>query len=48
MDCGMPGSSVHGILQAQILEWIVFPPPEGLPDPEVESKSLLGRRTLYP
>ena len=21
MDCGPPGSSVHGILQARILEW---------------------------
>ena len=21
MDCGMSGSSVHGILQARILEW---------------------------
>ena len=22
MDCSMPGSSVHGILQARILEWV--------------------------
>ena len=22
MDCGPPGSSVHGILQARILEWV--------------------------
>ena len=22
MDCGSPGSSVHGILQARILEWV--------------------------
>ena len=21
MDCGPPGSSVHGILQARVLEW---------------------------
>ena len=21
MDCGLPGSSVHGIFQARILEW---------------------------
>ena len=21
MDCSLPGSSVHGILQARILEW---------------------------
>ena len=23
MDCSLPGSSVHGVLQASILEWIV-------------------------
>ena len=26
MDCSLPGSSVHGILQARILEWVAFPP----------------------
>ena len=25
MDCSQPGSSVHGILQARILEWVAFP-----------------------
>ena len=27
MDCSLPGSSVHGIFQARVLEWgaIVFP-----------------------
>ena len=25
MDCSLPGSSVHGILQARILKWIVMP-----------------------
>ena len=24
MDCSLPGSSVHGILQARILEWAVI------------------------
>ena len=24
MDCGPPGSSVHGILQARILEWVAM------------------------
>ena len=24
MDCSLPGSSVHGILQARILEWVAF------------------------
>ena len=26
MDCGPPGSSVHGILQARIMEWVVAGP----------------------
>ena len=25
MDCSCPGSSVHGILQARILEWVAVP-----------------------
>ena len=25
MDCSPPGSSVHGFLQARILEWVVMP-----------------------
>ena len=25
MDCNLPGSSVHGILQARILEWVATP-----------------------
>ena len=27
MDCSPPGSSVHKILQARILEWVACPPP---------------------
>ena len=25
MNCGPPGSYVHGILQARILEWVAMP-----------------------
>ena len=25
IDCGLPGFSVHGILQAKILEWVAVP-----------------------
>ena len=32
IDCSQPGSSVHGILQAKILERLPFPPPGDLPD----------------
>ena len=47
-----PGSSVHGILQARILEGIAMPspPPGDLPDPGIEPKShvsCIGRRVLY-
>ena len=36
MDCSPPDSSVHGILQARILEWVACPPPGDLPDPRME------------
>ena len=29
MDCSPPGSSVHGILQARMLEWVVMPSSRG-------------------
>ena len=29
MDCSLPGSSVHGILQARILEWVSMPSSRG-------------------
>ena len=29
MECSPPGSSVHGILQARILEWVVMPSSRG-------------------
>ena len=29
MDCNPPGSSVHGILQAQILKWVAIPVSRG-------------------
>ena len=37
MDCSLPGSSVHGILQARMLEWVTMPSSRDLPDPGVES-----------
>ena len=38
MDYSLPGSSVHGILQARILEW-GCPPPGDLPDPGIKPMS---------
>ena len=40
MDCSLPGSSVHGILQARILEWVAIPSPGDLPNPGIEPQSL--------
>ena len=39
---GLPGSSVHGFLQARILEGIAMPSPENLPDPGIEPTSLMS------
>ena len=39
MDCNLPGSSVHGILQARVLEWIAIPFSRGSPDPGIEPGS---------
>ena len=39
MDYSLPGSSVHGILQARIWNGLPFPSPEDLPDPGVELRS---------
>ena len=33
MGCSLPGSSVHGILQARILEWVVIPFSRGSSQP---------------
>ena len=39
VDCSPPGSSVHGILQARIQEWVAIPSPGGPPDPGIELRS---------
>ena len=36
MHCRPPGSSVHGILQARILEWVAILLSRDLPDPGIE------------
>ena len=40
MDCNLPGTSVHGILQARIVEWVAMPSSKNLPDPGIEPVSL--------
>ena len=39
MNSSLPGSSVHGISQARILEWVAISSPEGLSDPGMEAVS---------
>ena len=39
MDYSPPGSSIHGILQARILEWVAVPSPEHHPYPGIEPMS---------
>ena len=39
MDCSLPGSSIHGLFQARILEWIAISFSRDLPDPGIEPRS---------
>ena len=39
MDCSPPGSSVHGILQARIMEWVAIPFSRDPPDQGIEPRS---------
>jgi len=44
MDCSLPGTSVHGILQARILEWIAISNPGIKPRyPTLQADSLLSK-----
>ena len=51
MNCSPPGSSVHGILQARILEWVVMPFLRESSQPRdqthVSYVSCLGRWIVY-
>ena len=39
-DCSPPSSSVHGVFQARILEWVASPTLGDLPYPGIEPSSL--------
>ena len=39
MDCSLPGSSVRGILQARVLEWVALPSSGDIPDRGTEPRS---------
>ena len=43
MDYSPSGSSVHGILQAKVLEWVAMPLLQGIfPDPRIKPVSLMS------
>ena len=42
VDCSPSGSSVHGILQVRILEWVTMPSPEDLSDPGIQPAFLMS------
>ena len=39
MNCSPPGSSVHEILQARILEWVAISSPGDFPNPGIKPRS---------
>ena len=39
VDCSPPGSSIHGIHQARILEWVAISFSRGLPNPGIKLRS---------
>ena len=42
MDCGLPGSSVHGIISARIVEWTAISFSGDLSDPGIEPVPLVS------
>ena len=42
VDCSPPGSSVHGILQTRILEWVAMPSSSGSSQPGIKPPSLMS------
>ena len=48
MDCSLPGSSVHGIFQATVLEWVAISFSKGSSPPRNWTCiSCIGRQILY-
>ena len=47
MDCGSPGSTVHGILQARTLEWAATASSRGLPGPGLNTALLYCGQILH-
>ena len=45
-DCSLPGSSVHGISQARIFQWVAISSSRG--SSRLRDQTCIGRQTLYP
>ena len=48
MDWSLPGSSVHGIIQGRILEWVAIPFSREFSDPGIEPSSPALRADSLP
>ena len=46
MDCNLPGSSVHGIRQVRILEWIAIPFSNNIPKSSDPKAPINSRRNF--
>ena len=47
MDCSPPGSSIHGIFQARVPEWMPLPSPaDGDCSHEIKRCLLLGKKVM--
>ena len=48
VDCSPPGSSVHGISQKRVLEWVAIPSPGAHPDLGIEPGSSALQADSFP
>ena len=46
VDCSLPGSSVHGVLQARILEWVAMPSSRGSSQPRDRTQVSIMNKAL--
>jgi len=47
MDCSLPGSSIYGILQVKLLEWLAIPFSSEYSHPEINHRFLNCRQILH-
>ena len=47
MDLRSPGSTIHGIFQTRIFEWVAIPFSRSLPNAGIELRSTHFRQSLY-